>query len=126
MSHLSDCLSTYVSLIPSLSSCAMDIGAAGKLIGDLPWVCEEFKVDRARFILRRQTACHTVSFLTAASFLGWSLPLVGQDYLDILSSWYCTFGKCCETGDCRIANNITGKVASKPTHYSCSPLPHDG
>ncbi|XP_074924005.1 torsin-3A isoform X1 [Chelonoidis abingdonii] len=39
---------------------------------------------------------------------GWSLPLVGQDYLDILSSWYCTFGKCCETGDCRIANNITG------------------
>ncbi|XP_034634092.1 torsin-3A isoform X1 [Trachemys scripta elegans] len=39
---------------------------------------------------------------------GWSLPLVGQDYLEILSSWYCSFGKCCETGDCRIANNITG------------------
>ncbi|XP_071421068.1 torsin-3A [Pithys albifrons albifrons] len=39
---------------------------------------------------------------------GWSLPLVGQDYLEILSAWYCSFGKCCETGDCRIVNNITG------------------
>ncbi|XP_053893533.1 torsin-3A isoform X4 [Malaclemys terrapin pileata] len=95
---------------PLPHSCAvdMDIGTAGKLIGDLAWVCGEFKADRARFILRRQTACHTISFLNAASFLGWSLPLVGQDYLEILSSWYCSFGKCCETGDCRIANNITG------------------
>ncbi|NWU72589.1 TOR3A protein, partial [Pterocles burchelli] len=42
---------------------------------------------------------------------GWSLPLVGQDYLEILSAWYCSFGKCCETGDCRIANNITGLEA---------------
>ncbi|XP_040533757.1 torsin-3A [Gallus gallus] len=39
---------------------------------------------------------------------GWSLPLVGQDYLEILSAWYCNFGKCCKTGDCRIINNITG------------------
>nr|XP_013798717.1 PREDICTED: torsin-3A isoform X1 [Apteryx mantelli mantelli] len=39
---------------------------------------------------------------------GWSLPLVGQDYLEILSAWYCSFGKCCETGDCRVVNNITG------------------
>ncbi|XP_075792972.1 torsin-3A isoform X3 [Pelodiscus sinensis] len=39
---------------------------------------------------------------------GWSLPLVGQDYLEILSSWYCSFGNCCETGDCRIVNNVTG------------------
>ncbi|XP_010140608.1 PREDICTED: torsin-3A, partial [Buceros rhinoceros silvestris] len=38
----------------------------------------------------------------------WSLPLVGQDYLEILSAWYCSFGKCCRTGDCRIVNNITG------------------
>ncbi|NXK92465.1 TOR3A protein, partial [Formicarius rufipectus] len=42
---------------------------------------------------------------------GWSLPLVGQDYLEILSAWYCSFGKCCETGDCRIINNITGLEA---------------
>ncbi|NXD83885.1 TOR3A protein, partial [Halcyon senegalensis] len=39
---------------------------------------------------------------------GWSLPLMGQDYLEILSAWYCSFGKCCETGDCRVVNNITG------------------
>ncbi|XP_009645197.1 torsin-3A [Egretta garzetta] len=42
---------------------------------------------------------------------GWSLPLVGQDYLEILSTWYCSFGKCCKTGDCRIVNNITGLEA---------------
>uniref|UniRef100_A0A452HRG4 Torsin-3A n=1 Tax=Gopherus agassizii TaxID=38772 RepID=A0A452HRG4_9SAUR len=108
MSHLRDCLYTYVSPILSPLSCAMDIGAAGKLIGDLPWVCGEFKADRARFILRRQIGKCMAGFLTAVSFLGWSLPLVGQDYLEILSSWYCSFGKCCETGDCRIANNITG------------------
>ncbi|NXP37800.1 TOR3A protein, partial [Leiothrix lutea] len=41
----------------------------------------------------------------------WSFPLVGQDYLEILSAWYCSFGKCCETGDCRIINNITGLEA---------------
>uniref|UniRef100_A0A8C8RD22 Torsin-3A n=1 Tax=Pelusios castaneus TaxID=367368 RepID=A0A8C8RD22_9SAUR len=39
---------------------------------------------------------------------GWSSPPVGQGYLEILSSWYCSFGTCCGTGDCRIANNITG------------------
>ncbi|NXW48635.1 TOR3A protein, partial [Nyctiprogne leucopyga] len=44
-------------------------------------------------------------------FPGWSLPLVGQDYLEILSTWYCSFGKCCETGDCRVVNNITGLEA---------------
>ncbi|XP_061860285.1 torsin-3A isoform X2 [Colius striatus] len=42
---------------------------------------------------------------------GWGLPLVGQDYLEILSGWYCSFGRCCETGDCRIVNNITGLEA---------------
>ncbi|XP_051481765.1 torsin-3A [Apus apus] len=42
---------------------------------------------------------------------GWSLPLVGQDYLEILSAWYCSFGKCCQTGDCRVVNNITGLEA---------------
>ncbi|NXY22818.1 TOR3A protein, partial [Atrichornis clamosus] len=44
-------------------------------------------------------------------FPGWGFPLVGQDYLEILSAWYCSFGKCCETGDCRIVNNITGLEA---------------
>ncbi|XP_032923833.1 torsin-3A [Catharus ustulatus] len=43
--------------------------------------------------------------------LSWGFPLIGRDYLEILSSWYCSFGKCCETGDCRIINNITGLAA---------------
>ncbi|NXA42115.1 TOR3A protein, partial [Eudromia elegans] len=37
-----------------------------------------------------------------------SLPLVGQEYLEILSAWYCGFGRCCESGDCRVLNNVTG------------------
>lgn len=48
------------------------------------------------------------SLLILLLFPGWGFPLVGQDYLEILSAWYCSFGKCCETGDCRIINNITG------------------
>ncbi|NXS52034.1 TOR3A protein, partial [Brachypteracias leptosomus] len=44
-------------------------------------------------------------------FPGWSLPLVGRDYLEILSAWYCSFRKCCKMGDCRIINNITGLEA---------------
>lgn len=51
-------------------------------------------------------------FVSAPTFPGWSLPLVGQDYLEILSAWYCSFGKCCKTGDCRIINNITGGCCS--------------
>ncbi|XP_029474025.1 torsin-3A [Rhinatrema bivittatum] len=39
---------------------------------------------------------------------GWSLPLVGQEYLEILANWYCSIRTCCEMGDCRISNNITG------------------
>ncbi|XP_075278676.1 torsin-3A [Opisthocomus hoazin] len=42
---------------------------------------------------------------------GWSFPLVGQEYLEILSAWYCSFSKCCTTGDCRIVNNVTGLEA---------------
>ncbi|XP_047609886.1 torsin-3A isoform X1 [Phacochoerus africanus] len=41
--------------------------------------------------------------------LGWSLPLLGQQYLDILTTWYCSFQDCCDSGDCRIINNFTGK-----------------
>ncbi|XP_030159097.1 torsin-3A [Lynx canadensis] len=40
--------------------------------------------------------------------LGWSLPLLGRQYLDILTSWYCSFQDCCRSGDCRISNNLTG------------------
>lgn len=40
------------------------------------------------------------------------MPLVGQDYLEIFSAWYCSFGKCCKTGDCRIVNNITGRCCA--------------
>ncbi|XP_062990431.1 torsin-3A isoform X2 [Elgaria multicarinata webbii] len=35
---------------------------------------------------------------------GWSLPIMSE----IVSSWYCSFGRCCATGDCRVTNNITG------------------
>ncbi|XP_007935810.1 torsin-3A [Orycteropus afer afer] len=40
--------------------------------------------------------------------LGWKLPLLGQQYLDILTMWYCSFQDCCDSGDCRISNNFTG------------------
>ncbi|KAM5294928.1 torsin-3A [Glossophaga mutica] len=40
--------------------------------------------------------------------LAWSLPLLGQQYLDILTTWYCSFQDCCDSGDCRISNNLTG------------------
>ncbi|KAG8517151.1 Torsin-3A [Galemys pyrenaicus] len=42
---------------------------------------------------------------------GWSLPLLGQQYLDILTTWYCTFQDCCDHGDCRISNNFSGLEA---------------
>ncbi|XP_044295074.1 torsin-3A [Varanus komodoensis] len=35
---------------------------------------------------------------------GWSLPDIGK----MVSNWYCSFGRCCATGDCRVSNNITG------------------
>ncbi|XP_013856372.1 torsin-3A [Austrofundulus limnaeus] len=31
-----------------------------------------------------------------------------QDYVSLLHQWYCSLGQCCESGDCRITNNITG------------------
>lgn len=48
--------------------------------------------------------------LTAPPFPGWSLPLLGQQYLDILTTWYCSFQDCCDSGDCRIINNFTGRT----------------
>lgn len=33
---------------------------------------------------------------------------VPQDYISLLHQWYCSLGQCCDTGDCRISNNITG------------------
>ncbi|XP_039737318.1 torsin-3A [Pteropus medius] len=44
----------------------------------------------------------------AAGPQGWSLPLLSQQYLDALISWYCSFQDCCGGGDCRITNNFTG------------------
>ncbi|XP_066479793.1 torsin-3A [Tiliqua scincoides] len=35
---------------------------------------------------------------------GWSLPVMSE----VISRWYCSFGRCCATGDCRVTNNITG------------------
>ncbi|XP_049581893.1 torsin-3A [Syngnathus scovelli] len=31
-----------------------------------------------------------------------------QDYVSLLYRWYCSLGQCCESGDCRVTNNITG------------------
>uniref|UniRef100_A0A2K6G683 Torsin family 3 member A n=1 Tax=Propithecus coquereli TaxID=379532 RepID=A0A2K6G683_PROCO len=47
----------------------------------------------------------------AAGAPGWSLPLLGQQYLDVLTAWYCSFQDCCDGGDCRISNNVTGLEA---------------
>lgn len=41
-------------------------------------------------------------------FPDWSLPLLGQQYLDILTSWYCSFQDCCDRGNFRISNNFSG------------------
>ncbi|KAJ6657405.1 hypothetical protein lerEdw1_002572 [Lerista edwardsae] len=35
---------------------------------------------------------------------GWRLPVMSE----VISSWYCNFGQCCATEDCRVTNNITG------------------
>ncbi|XP_047376918.1 torsin-3A [Sciurus carolinensis] len=39
---------------------------------------------------------------------GWSLPGLGQRYLDVLSTWYRGFQERCPGGDCRISNNFPG------------------
>lgn len=31
-----------------------------------------------------------------------------QDYMSLLHQWYCSLGQCCDSGDCRVTNNITG------------------
>ncbi|XP_032082875.1 torsin-3A [Thamnophis elegans] len=44
----------------------------------------------------------------------WKLPMMTE----LVSTWYCGFGRCCPTGDCRVVNNITGLelVLSKRLH----------
>lgn len=37
-----------------------------------------------------------------------------QDYINLLHQWYCSLGQCCESGDCRITNNITGWLYHTP------------
>ncbi|XP_015278965.1 PREDICTED: torsin-3A [Gekko japonicus] len=37
---------------------------------------------------------------------------------EILTSWYCSFGKCCATGDCRVTNDIAGKDTLRKFHLS--------
>ncbi|XP_030350819.1 torsin-3A [Strigops habroptila] len=58
-----------------------------------------------------QEGCEEEEEEVSSPSRGWGLPLVGQDYLEILSAWYCSFSECCQTGDCRIVNNITGLAA---------------
>ncbi|XP_026125028.1 torsin-3A [Carassius auratus] len=33
---------------------------------------------------------------------------LSQYYTGMLTAWYCSLGQCCDSGDCRITNNITG------------------
>lgn len=33
---------------------------------------------------------------------------MGRQYLDTLTTWYCRFQGCCDSGDCRISNNFAG------------------
>ncbi|XP_060788088.1 torsin-3A [Neoarius graeffei] len=33
---------------------------------------------------------------------------LSQDYMGMMTNWYCSIGQCCDSGDCRIINNITG------------------
>ncbi|TSN76567.1 Calreticulin [Bagarius yarrelli] len=33
---------------------------------------------------------------------------LSQDYKSLVTNWYCSIGQCCDSGDCRITNNITG------------------
>ncbi|XP_006867145.1 PREDICTED: torsin-3A [Chrysochloris asiatica] len=44
----------------------------------------------------------------AEKLLGWNISLLGQQYLAVLTRWYCRFQTCCDSGDCRISNNFTG------------------
>ncbi len=34
-----------------------------------------------------------------------------QYYTGMLTAWYCSLGQCCDSGDCRITNNITGRAS---------------
>ncbi|XP_069498561.1 torsin-3A [Ambystoma mexicanum] len=38
---------------------------------------------------------------------GWTLPLVGQVYLEMLTSWYCSVWDC-DPRDCKVSHNMTG------------------
>lgn len=46
-----------------------------------------------------------------------------QDYVGMLHQWYCSLGQCCESGDCRITNNITGLVSAfRPAVCVCTKI----
>lgn len=75
----------------------------------VPWQgarkAQERAVRSGREAVRAPQLC---PHLTAAPLPGWSLPLLGKQYLDILTTWYCSLQDCCDNGDCRISNNFTG------------------
>ncbi|XP_045153912.1 torsin-3A [Echinops telfairi] len=47
-------------------------------------------------------------FLLILPWPGWKLPLLGKQYLELLTMWYCSVQDCCDSGDCRVSNNFTG------------------
>uniref|UniRef100_H3AFX0 Torsin family 3 member A n=1 Tax=Latimeria chalumnae TaxID=7897 RepID=H3AFX0_LATCH len=56
-----------------------------------------------------EEGCEEIELLGQADALDFAaLSAIGEEYLGLLSSWYCSVGVCCETGDCRISNNVTG------------------
>ncbi|XP_036613937.1 torsin-3A isoform X2 [Trichosurus vulpecula] len=61
----------------------------------------------------------------ASKSLGWTFPLLGQQYLNILSNWYCHFKECCGRDDCRIINNITGLEIDLSTRLHGQHLAHE-
>lgn len=86
--------------------------AQGKSSEEWLWKEEKGQEERLCWVAGRQYRAPPspglCPCLTALPFPGWSLPLLGQQYLDILTTWYCSYRDCCDSGDCRISNDFKG------------------
>ncbi len=58
--------------------------------------------------------CNTLLFSVPAADIWSGFP---QYYTGMLTAWYCSLGQCCDSGDCRITNNITGRASHQ--HHAC-------
>ncbi len=57
--------------------------------------------------------CNTLLFSVPAADIWSGFP---QYYTGMLTAWYCSLGQCCDSGDCRITNNITGRASINIMH----------